>query len=478
MKAPIIDRRRFLTALGLGGASLVLPSLGGRTARAGDGVPTRVVFFITPHGAVPSGWQMQRMGEEQDYAYDLASVPESEWSPILRPLYRHRQRLLAINGLASTTSLAEVARVQQGIGHDANAHHVCQAHLLTADFALQRPGSTAIGGTRTLDLVLGDEVGVPGRWTNRVYGYRHQHPYSYVASGEPAPRESDPGTAFQDIMGLARPTPVGEPSRDDRIDMARASVLDLAAAEYEALLPQLGAEDRAKLDRHRQLIRDLEVGLTAPSGPGPAICDPRFSETGTPTQQFFRLISLALSCDLTRVVTFVTDHLDAEDFGAPPGINIHQDIAHASTPDTSGYSPTAEQQMIDYNVVYAEQFAELLDALESVPENGETVLDHTAVVWLTELATGTHWQHRLPHVVAGSACGYFRTGQYVHFAQNQLTAQSWGGRWFHGPGHNRLYVNLLHAMGLTDRDSFGLREVDDIDGGRIDLTGPLPFVTA
>jgi hypothetical protein len=225
VKLPIVDRRQFLTALGLGGASLFLPSLGSRPrrAQAADGVPVRVLFYITPQGQVPNTWAMRPMGEDRDYTFDLIGLPESQWSRTLRPLFRHRAKIMPIDGLCNTTSLGEVARVQRGVGHDANAHHVCQAHLLTCDWAIQREGQTAIGGARSFDQVLGDLVGVPGRWGNRVYGDRHGHPYSFVAPGEAAPREQEPGAAFSDIMGIARPTPMGEPTREDLIDRSRSS---------------------------------------------------------------------------------------------------------------------------------------------------------------------------------------------------------------------------------------------------------------
>ena len=192
--------------------------------------------------------------------------------------------------------------------------------------------------------------------------------------------------------------------------------------------------------------------------------------------QFSRLTSMALACDLTRVVTLVTQNIPAEEFGAAPGTDVHQDIAHASTPESgSDYRVSAENAMTDYNRVYAEHFAYLLDQLAAVPENGGTLLDHTAVVWLTELGTGggEHALHRVANVIAGGGNGYFRTGRYVHYGQAQTIPEPYGGSIGVGPGQARMYVSLMHAMGMTSEDSVGLREVN-IGGSRIPLTGPLP----
>lgn len=469
------DRRRFLAALGLGAGTLALPSL--RTpARASADDPVRVVFYVTPHGTVPNRWRMRQAGMDgSDYDYDLTGRAEGEWSEILRPLYRHRQKLLVVDNLARTTAYGEIHRVQrEGLGDDANEHHVAQAHLMTCDYGWQREGNTVIGGARSIDQVIGDAVGQPGRWASRVYGFRHQHPYSFVARGEPSPREDSPMNAFADIVGLVPPDTSGEPTREELIRAARSSVLDLAADEFDAVLPRLGVEDREKLDRHRQLVRDLEVTLTA--GPmGPA-CDPMFSADGHEIGQFARIAAMALACDLTRVVTIVTPRLLNMEFGADESINIHQDLAHNSTDDAAGYTPSAVQGMTDYNRVYAEHFATLLDELDSVPENGGTLLDNTMVVWLTELATGTHWLDQTPTVIAGSGCGHFRTGRYVHFASNQLTPFSYGGDFFIGPPNTQLYVSLMQGMGMPD-DSFGLTELNDRDGNPVSLRGALPMLT-
>jgi hypothetical protein len=131
--------------------------------------------------------------------------------------------------------------------------------------------------------------------------------------------------------------------------------------------------------------------------------------------------------------------------------------------------------MVEYNRVYAEHFAYLLDQLDSVQEGSGTLLDNTAVVWLTELGTGNHAINHIPNVIAGGAGGYFRPGRYVHYPQTILEA-AWGADDPVGPAHERLYINVMHAMGMTNRSSFGLEQVD-IGGRTISLRDPLPRLT-
>jgi hypothetical protein len=469
----ILDRRRFLTALGLTAGSLWLPSVSGRTARAQSGAPKRVIFYITPHGTVPGRWHMRQPGRDnEEYDYSLSGLAESEFSDILRPLHRHRDNLLIIDGLARMVTYAEEYRVSAlGYSGDVNRHHIAQAHLLTNTWAFQG-ASTARGGAPSIDQEIGNAVGQSGRWNSRVYGFNHQHAYSYVGPNQPAPREQDAQTAFSDIMGLAPdPTDPGPPTREDEIRAARASVLDTVSEEFAAVLPKLSASDREKLERHRSLVRDLEVGLalTVPTG-----CDPSFSAQGHVIDQFSRLTTIALACDLTRVVTLVTQNIPGNQFGIAPGLDIHQDIAHTS--DEGGGNTQGIEGMVNYNRVYAEHFAYLLDQLDSVPEDGGSLLDNTAVVWLTELATGTHELRRVPNVLAGGGGGYFRPGRYVHYPQQTTLNLAYGHRDTVGLAHERLYVSLMHAMGMTERTSFGLEQVD-FDGLTISLRDPLPRLT-
>jgi len=435
--------------------------------------PKRVVFFITPHGTVPGRWHMRQPGRDnEEYDYSLSGLGESDFSDILRPLHRHRDKLLVVDGLARMVTYAEEYRIG-GLGYsgDHNRHHLAQAHLLTSNWAYQGSGS-ARGGAPSIDQEIGDIIGQPGRWKTRVYGFRHQHEYNYVGANEPAPRERYADTAFNEILGLApEPTDPGEPTREDLVRSARASVLDMAGEEFAAVLPKLGSSDREKLERHRALIRDLEVGLNLQP---PIGCDPSFSAQGHAIDQFARITTLALACDLTRVVTLVTQQLPGNEFGIAAGLDIHQDIAHASHEERG--TTQGIEGMVNYNRVYAEHFAYLLDQLDSVQEDGGTLLDNTAVVWLTELATGNHALNRVPNVIAGGAGGYFRPGRYVHYPQDTTWESYFGSTESVGLAHERLYVSLMHGMGIADRRSFGLEQVD-IGGPTVSLRDPLPRLT-
>ena len=407
-----------------------------------------------------------------DGAVALSGIARGEFSYVLDPLYEVRNRLTVVEGLAMMSAMLD----QPG-----NNHGVAWAHLLTsapADY--ENPIHTG-GGihpfARTMsidqhiarqvssaDMVPSFEWGGGGRFGSGPVGF------ATAPDGSWLPYETDPKRAFDRLFPTGAPS--GEPrppSRRELIAARRGTVLDLAAGEYDRVIPRLGAEDRVKLEMHRDQIRALEQRLgQSPGGAGG--CDPMPVSSGDAIDQFFRLTAIAFACNLTRVVTINIDQLAPADFGAPPG-DVHQDYAHGETPE-------AYMHMANYYRVHARQFGQLLGHLDAVPESTGTLLDNTMVVWLSELATGPHDMADGLTIVAGGGGGALNPGRYVRFAQNRPSpCRSYGCQSGDdiGPGQSHLFVSAMQAMGMAD-NSFGSTRGTALDGSTIDMTGPLPLL--
>ena len=473
------NRRQALKAVGLGALSTLAAGTRNPVAFAGEpSSPSRVVFFVTPHGHVPKAWNVPIPGGAPDAFAERALAPLAleEFSEVLRPLHAFRDRLLAIEGLAHTSVLADIAGVMKS-GGDLNNHSIGIAGLLTGARALQRPGLPCTGGSRSLDQELAARLVAPGRYGSRVYGYDYVPnstiaPFSFLGPGQATPIVSDPTTAFADLMGYYVPAGAGQAqTREQLFGAMRPSVLDHVAVEYEALLPRL--DDKAakqKLSDHRDLVRQLEVSL----GRGPsAQCDPKWTAAGHRIAQFMRVAKVALACDLTRVITFQAPVPQTSELGYPSDTDFHgyahQSIAGATSCGTT-YSPRAERAITDLGIWYAGHFANLLQELDSVPEGNGTLLDHTAVVWVTELATPTHLHHDTFALVAGGCNDFFRTGRYVRYPRKFTSPiKDFAAV---GPAHNRLHTSILQAMGQADT-SFGMTDATGSDGSTISLREPL-----
>jgi hypothetical protein len=309
-------------------------------------------------------------------------------------------------------------------------------------------------------------------------------PFSFLDAGVPAPIVSAPATALADLMGLAGTAAApGAPTRADKLRALRGSVLDTVAAEYEALAPRLGAAQRHKLDAHRGLVRDLELSL----GTGAkAACSLAFDDSGSKVTQYMRLIRMALACDLTRVITYVAPVPDCPEFGYPADANVHSSYAHGAVPGLGScgqaYTPLAEQAMNSLSVWYANHFVTLLRELDAVSEGSGTLLDHTTVVWISELGSPAHQHDEVFTLLAGGGNGFFGTGRYVRYprtlknprkvavAPGQPAAQQAGAPL--GPSHSRLFISLLEAMGQSE-PWFGQESVLAHDGSSISMRGAL-----
>jgi hypothetical protein len=93
------------------------------------------------------------------------------------------------------------------------------------------------------------------------------------------------------------------------------------------------------------------------------------------------------------------------------------------------------------------------------------------VVWLTELATPTHYHHDAFAVIAGGGNGKLKTGRYVRYPRTDISPLA--GYANVGPAHNRLLLSLMRVMGQSD-DTFGLSSVRSAAGNVISLQGALP----
>ncbi len=95
-------------------------------------------------------------------------------------------------------------------------------------------------------------------WPTYGTGPAPQNTISYTGAGQPAQPISDPWKAFQRIfMGL-------DTSNPDNAAVLRLKrtqlVLDAAAAEYKAMMPSLGAEDKIRLQEHLGRFEEIKPG--------------------------------------------------------------------------------------------------------------------------------------------------------------------------------------------------------------------------
>jgi hypothetical protein len=460
MNGPMLDRRGFLAALGVGAGSLALPSLS--RARAADGPPTRFLLFYTSQGCAPHRWACDPhgVGDSRDWDDDWTTWALEDFSDSLAPLHPWADQVTAIGGLGLVSAEADGASYR---------HERMQVHGITGANASWINGFP-YGGAASIDQRIADHLSRADRYRSIELSVAGGLSYdgfgSAVVRGpaQPLPVIDDPRELWDRLFGWAGDA--------DPVLARQGSVLDAVAGRYAALAPRLSAEDQRKLSVHRDLVRDLERRIV---GVQTATCDissGRPTAYGDPDHDFeaqLGLLAAAMSCDLTRVGSIQMGQLTMAQLGLGSG-DVHAEIAHDIY-----RSEYAAAGMAEYMAVHARQFTRILEVLDSIPEGGGSLLDHTVVAWLPELADSWHGMDRFPVVVGGGGATRLRTGRYLNYARTTPfeTPGPDGTRPTMGVPHQKALIGICQAAGL-DIDRLGVESVRGTNGSTIDCTGPLP----
>jgi hypothetical protein len=468
----VISRRHFMRLAGLSGIAVRFHGLPGsaRRAFAHTDTPVRRLIVVSHcHGWPYETWKLRADGlpDDQPWTLDLATLAERDFSAALAPLYPHRRRLLALDGL----SLATAELDADGNRHDRGWVHAWTGNV--ADFS----GTDTRTTSMSLDQLVAGHVARPDRLRSLELSVdaalEAGRPIAYGPSGIRLPAENTPMRAWERVFGPAAGETPGAGPR---------AALDYAYREYRELAPGLGAGERARLDTHFGLLRSLGArldGLAAIACEIPARPSASFDLYDRRFDAFAEIIAAALACDITRVVTLSLGEMPTAEFGADHvSDKVHKGIAHYIYDDPAKY-----RAMTGYLVHHSRQVARLVATLEAIPDaGGGSLMDNTLIVWGSELGDGWHgYRHYCPVLIGGSWA--FKGGRYLYWPHRtpiELLVPamvSVGGRTrFSGLPHQKLLVSVARAMGL-DVDHVGLEHVRGQRGDFIAVNGPLEGLT-
>jgi hypothetical protein len=434
-----LNRRQFLRHLGV--SSAALPFLAGLPSLMGAPLAERrqrVIIMFSPNGTLPG-----------EFWPDPAAT-ELTLTPILQPLEPFKDRLLVLNGICNK------------VRGDGDGHMRGMSCLLTANELL--PGNIRGGGgnpagwassisidqeiknflqsrpeTRTRFGSLEFGVAVPDRadpWTRM----------SYAGANQPVAPVDNPYQMFGKLYGRMK-------DRDSLV-----SILDDVQDDLTRVSAKLSARDKAMLDQHVTLVRNLEQELQNHDAdaklphPMPEL-DPSVELVNDNTPQISRmqidLLVNSLANDMTRVATLQymrsVGQAQMRWLGIQEG---HHSLSHEPDTNQDSYG-----KLRKINTWFCGELAYLAKRLAETPEpTGEgSMLDHTLIVWTNELGKGnTHTLDNIPYVMIGG-CPGFKMGRTVKFDR---------------VAHNRLWLALSKSMG-HEIPTFGKAEF--CEGGPLDL---------
>lgn len=360
-----INRRRFLRAMGLSVAAGATSGYAGAGQLADDVMPKRLIVLSTCRPSAQARWAMNpwRRPDAQAWEGELTPLPERAFSPALRPLFPHRERLIVLDGLRMTSAALD----PQGERHERG-----RVHAWTGANVRRHAGG--VRATRpSLDQLVAARIARPGRLPSLELRVGQGRQICHDARGRALPMEADLRQTWARLFGLsgASAPPTAPP----------ASALDALLAEYAAQGAQLPADERVRMSAHLAQVQQLErrlEGLSTEAVPqSPAGFARRFDLS-------CELVCAAFACDLTRVATL--------SLGELPGA-VGED-AHARL------------------------LARLIRRLESTPEGEGTMMDHALIVWGDALAGGGQADDRFPALTVGGQW-VFTTGRYLRWPEGE-----------------------------------------------------------
>ena len=408
-----LNRRALLRGTG---ASLALPWLECMTA---SGATTS---FETPRRfcSMYFGFGVGLPAEDSDHSqwrwFPNGEGADFEFTKTLKPLESHREQLSVLGGL----SHPEGRRMG---GHDTGDTFLTGAYLnneqLQNTVSADQIYAKAIADeTRFSSLVLSTDggVGEPTRSST----------LSYNDKGRPIPSLNQPQQIFNRFFGAGDE---GSIAAERRL-RSSARMLDRILEDSRSLKNRLGKRDQQKLDEYLASVRQIEQNVERSQRwleiPRPEIRDEERDMLNLEADheaplQFMRtmydLIYLAFRTDSTRVATYqVTNMADCSSKAVPfPQLEGFKNSLHGLA---HGWNkPEGAEALGRWDRFMAEQFAYFLNRLASCEENGESLLDHTAVLYGSSNST-THNNQNYPLILAGGGAFGLRHGRFHKFEES------------------------------------------------------------
>ncbi|MBM83410.1 MAG: hypothetical protein CMJ78_22865 [Planctomycetaceae bacterium] len=405
-----IPRRAFLRSTGVALALPCLEAMQVRGADANNGTDKkrRMVAICT------------YLGMHNPYLIPTKAGRDYEMTPYLEAISDFRDDLTVFSGLSHP---------------DVDGGHSSVSSFLTA---APHPGSSSFKNSISLDQFAAEQLASNTRFSYLALS-TNGGGLSWTRGGVRIPTDDRPSRLFAKLFLNGTPEEIQQQVR--RLKEGQ-SIMDLVRGQAKQLERQLGKQDREKLGEYFSAVRDLEGRLLQAEEwsrkPKPKV-NYKMPRDVTDKADFvarlklmFDLAHLALETDSTRIITLSISGTNL----VPPISGVSTDWHNLSH---HGKDPQKLEQLKIIELEKMRLLNEFLTKLKKSPEDDETLLDKTMVLFGSNLGNASsHNTRDLPILLAG---GGFRHGQHLAFDREK-----------HPPLCN-VYVSMLQQLGL-DVNSF------------------------
>jgi hypothetical protein len=429
-----IRRRTFLRGAGI---TLALPLLDSMIPAASAlaqtaAVPkSRFVGIFYPHGMAPGWWVPEKEG------------PLPEKLPlIMESLKNVKDQTVILSGLWSKS--AEPPEGTTG------SDHWVAAAFLTGIKPRKTAGSDATVGSPTIDQIIAKKIGqetlLPSLQlavedpnsssSNCGEGYSCSYtnsiswidlptpPNAPMELTSPLPMELNPQVVFERLFGSGATPEV----RAARMRQNR-SILDSVLGELAGLKKELGAGDRRTVGQYTDEIREIERRIQLAAKASSEV--PAFDVPAGVPEQFddhiklqFDLTALAFQADITRVGTLLgARDLTGRSYPFPKSelfpnggvsVGFHGGSHHQD-------DPAQIRRYADLNRYHVSTLAYFAEKLRSIPDGDGTLLDHSLVLYGTNMGNSNQHQHYdVPHILVGGANGQLKGNRHLAYERKTV----------------------------------------------------------
>ncbi|HZL55748.1 MAG TPA: DUF1552 domain-containing protein [Bryobacteraceae bacterium] len=431
ISASRISRRTVLRGVGV---TMALPWLESLPVFADATTPGSPAVFPKRFGVLFMG---NGINEEQWAAEGSGDAMKLTGSlEILEPLKR---KINIVDGLFNKAATGQGIHPGQ-TGSLLSGAHITKGAIIHSGISVDQMIANKVGDdTPQSSIVLACEEPMTG-YHESNFSMAYSSHISWQTPESPVPVELYPSLAWDNLF-------------ENRGSQRNMSILDRVRDRAQALTTKVSSNDKLKLDEYLTSVREVEKRVDgqrkaksnaddAAKALNRSAATMERPANGLPDdlREHARLmcdiIAIAFQTDKTRVATLLL----ARDLSALyyPFLNVKEGHHGASHNNTSaGYERISR--------FHLSQLAYLATKLDAMPEGDGTVLDHSCLMWLSNMMVGRkHDNSRLPVVMAGGLGGTIKTGRTL----NYYTAGN----------DNRkmcsLYLSIMERMGIQS-DQFG-----------------------
>lgn len=407
-----------------------LPMFADTTLPAGSAAPDAAAAAVYPKRFAVL---FMGTGVNENYWSAEGTGDAMKLSKTLAPFEPIKKKINVISGLFDKPTTGQGIHPAQTGGLLSGAK-ITKGAIIHAGTTVDQMIANHVGDQTPLaSLVLACDEPMSG-YHETNFSMSYSSHISWQTADSPVPVELYPALAFDNLF-------------ENRGSLRNMSILDRVRDRAQELTKEISSSDKAKLDEYLTSVREVETrvdkmrrSMEKANDKAKTANKPLFTmqrpANGLPedlrdhTRLMCDIIAMAFQTDRTRVASLIT----ARDLSALyyPFLDVkegHHSASHNNLSD--GYERIAR--------FHVSQLAYLAQKLDSMPEGDGTVLDHSCLMWLSNMWDGRkHDNGRLPIVLAGGLGGTIETGRTLDY--------------LNAGDENRkvcsLYMSIMGRMGL------------------------------